>query len=259
GLNAVLQGLRGKLERVLLYDTDYPSLNLPFELGPFEVFYVKSSDNFHISTEDIIEKIEEEGIDLVALSHVQFLTGFKLDIEAVGKYCRENGIVFILDATQSMGATLLDFDTLPVDVIISSSYKWVNGGYGSAVLCVRKSLIEEYPPHIAGFGSLDQSNGGWNYEPSNKSFEPGHMNPVPLLQLAEGIRHKVETGLAHIDEHNTELIKRLHNGLLDLPFKVLGENDLQNCLHILIFEAGEEVANKLKEANFAITWRKNSI
>ena len=259
-LSAVLQGLTGKLKKVLLYDSDYPSLNMPFEVGNFKPYYVQSEDGFHISNEAIFQKIEKEKIEIVALSHVQYLTGFKLDIKAIGEYCHEKGIVFIVDGTQSMGATPVNFDNLPVDLLIGSSYKWLNGGYGSAILCIKDTFIEKYPPGIAGFGSMDRTDDEeWKYRPSNKSFEPGHLNAAPLLQLSKSIEHKLDTGLESIHTHNTALIQRLHNGILDLPFKIKGAKDFQNRLHILIFEAEKTVAEALQEKGFAITWRKNSI
>lgn len=258
-LVSVLQSLVGRLKKVLLYDTDYPSLNLPFELGNFKVSYVKDHDGFHISTEEIIEKIKKENIEIVAFSHVQFLTGFKLDINTIGEYCHKKGVVFIVDGTQSMGATATNFNRLPVDVMIGSSYKWLNGGHGSAVGCIRKSFIEKYPPGIAGYGSIDHTKTQWDYRPSNKSFEPGHLNPPGLLQLAEGINHKLKVGLDSIYTHNTALVERLHKGLLNLPFEVVGKEDFHNRLHILVFKAEEKVAEELQNAGFVITWRKETI
>lgn len=258
-LSSVIQSLEGRAKKVLLYNDDYPSLNLPFELGKFEVHYINSYDGFHISTEDILQIIKKEKIEIVALSHVQFLTGFKIDIKSIGKYCKANGIVFIVDGTQSMGATPINFDRLPVDVLIGSSYKWLNGGFGSAILCIKNTFIEKYPPRIAGFGSLDKSAGQWQYRPSNKSFEPGHLNAPALLQLQEGIDDKLKTGLETIHSHNTALAQKLQERLLQLPIDIIGTDDFENRLHILVFKAGKSIADYLKERRFAITWRKENI
>lgn len=259
-LGAVLQSLNGKGKKVLLYDMDYPSLNMPFEVGDFDCYYIQDEDGFHLSTAAILQKIKQQKIDIVALSHVQFLTGYKVDIESIGKYCQEKGVLFIVDATQSMGALPLNFDKLPVDVMIGSSYKWLNGGMGSAILCTKKDFLEKYPPEIAGFGSLDQSDDKhWKYSPSNRSFEPGHMNATGLLQLHQGIRQKIKIGVAQIAQHNTDLIHDLHAGLLSSPFEIIGENDLENRLHILIFKAPKNSAEDLQKAGFVLTWRKNTI
>lgn len=258
-LSAVLQGLKGKVQNVLLYDADYPSLNLPFEVNGFRLHYIKDEDGFHLNEEQLFEKIKKYKIELLALSHVQFLTGYKIDLQKITTFCRDQGVLFIVDGTQSMGAVPIDFGKLPADVLIGSCYKWLNGGFGSAILCVKKEFIEKYPPGVAGFGSIDHSDPDWAYHPSFKSFEPGHLSAAPLLQLEEGIKQKLEDGLESIDRHNSSLIKQLHDGLRALPYPIIGEGDLEHRLHILIFEAAKEVGEALQQRNISVTWRRNTI
>ncbi len=258
-LSAIIQGLQGRVKKVLLYKADYPSLNLPFELGNFEIHYVDSTDGFHISVDDVIRKINKEKIEVVALSHVQFLSGFKIDLDAVGQYCKEKGVVFIVDGTQSMGAVPIAFQHLPVDVLIGSSYKWLNGGFGSAILCIKEPFIDRFPPRTAGYGSLDKHGLQSEYRPSNKSFEPGHMNAPALLQLNDGMLHKLKIGLEAINKHNAELMRKLQNSMMELPYPVIGGEDLKNRLHIFCFKAEKAVAEYLKKEGFALTWRQGSI
>jgi selenocysteine lyase/cysteine desulfurase len=129
-ISAIVQTIHPKISNVLLFKDDYPSLNMPFELGDFNISYVESEDRFSISLEVIKAICKENNIEAIAISHVQFLTGFTLDVEALGDFCKEEGIVLILDATQSMGAMEIDFGKTNTDVLISSSYKWLNGGLG---------------------------------------------------------------------------------------------------------------------------------
>ena len=258
-LSAVIGCLAGRVRKVLLYQNDYPSLTLPFELGPFDLHYVNDTDGFHISTEEIIAAIDRHKIEVVALTHVQFLSGFKLDIQKIADYCRKSGTVFIVDGSQSMGAVPMSFDRLPIDVLISSCYKWLNGGFGSAVLCIKKHFIDQFPPRIAGYGSMDKTDGRWQYRPSYKSFEPGHLNPPALLQLHEGIREKLERGLEAIYSHNNRLVRRLHDKIATLPFEIVGNGDLTNRLHILVFKAPETVAAWLKQNGCEVTWRRDTI
>lgn len=259
GLLPVIQSLKPHLQKVLLYEDDYPSLNLPFELGGFDISYVKSPDGFHLPFSSIKEVIEREKIEIMALSHVQFLTGFKLDVVQLGNYCKERGIVFVVDGTQSMGAFDCHFDGMPVDVFISSSYKWLNGGFGSAVLCVKEDFIKQFPPVIGGFGSMKHDTGEWNYAPSIKSFEPGHLNAPGLLQLEMAIDQKLQIGMENIVAHNRQLIKQLRDGFCKLPFKVSGGLETDERLAILCFEAGQDVYEDLTQKGFALTWRKGLI
>src|SRR5699024_3252607 len=128
-------------------------------------------------------------------------------------------------------------------------------GFGSAIVCIRSAFIDRFPPRIAGFGSIDKSNASWNYRPSYKSFEPGHMNAPALLQLQESVQQKRQKGLENIYVHNTALTKQLHEALLDLPFEVIGKEDSENRLHILVFKAARDIADALTAEGFAFTWR----
>lgn len=259
GLLPVIDSLKPSLHKVLLYKEDYPSLNMPFELGGFEVSYVESPDGYHIHLEDIKAAIDRNKPEIVAISEVQFLSGFRTDIQELGKYCKTKEIVFIVDGTQSTGAINRKFSDLSVDVMISSSYKWLNGGFGSAVLCIKEDFLKKFPPAFAGYGSMNISPDGWEYEPSIKSFEPGHMNASGLLQLEKAIDEKLAMGLDGIEQHNQKLIKKLLDGLSPLPYKIKGCKKLEERLSIVCFAADEALYSHLTQLGFAFTWRKGLI
>lgn len=258
GLLAVMQSLR-PLKKVLLFEDDYPSVNLPFELGGFEVYRVNSPDGFSLPVSRIREVAEKEKIQVIALSHVQFLTGFTLDLAELGNYCREKDIVLLVDATQSMGAVDINFDLLQADVLISSSYKWLNGGHGSAVLCAKDSFIQRFPPRFAGFGSMNHTAEGWSYEPGVSSYEPGHLNVLGLLQLERAVEQRLLDGVPAVEKHNKALLRQLAHGLEGTPFKIRGGAGAGNLSTMLCFEAGKTVHDRLTKQSFSTTWRKGLI
>lgn len=259
GLISVIDNMRPHIKRVLLYRDDYPSLNLPFELGGFELHYVENQDGFAVSLSTIEEIIKREKIEVVAISHVQFLTGFCIDLIELGNICKKYGAVLIVDATQSLGAFNMGFDDLPVDVMIASSYKWLNGGVGSAVLCIKESFMQRFVPRSAGFGSMDHSERGWSYHPSLASYEPGHLNAPGLLQLQAAVVQRLKAGVAAVARHDYALVKRLASAMADTPFKVCGGNGAENIATILCFEAEQEVHEYLLHSGVATTWRRRLI
>lgn len=258
-LLAVIQSISSKLHKVLLYKDDYPSLNLPFELNSFDVHYVEAKNGFTISLSDIMDMAKREKIEIIAISHVQFLTGFTIDLVAFGNFCRENNIVLIVDATQSMGAIELCFDSLPVDVLISSSYKWLNGGTGSAVMLIKESFMERFPPRFGGFGSMKHSDQEWHYFPSILSYEPGHLNASGLLQLQQSMKQRLQQTVSAVEKHNRGLIKRLVSALSDTPFEPLGGNTAKDLSTILCFKASQSIFDRLKENQVFVTRRKGLI
>lgn len=258
-LLAVIDSIRSSVKNVLLYKDDYPSLTLPFELGGFQIHYVENEGEFAIPVSKIKEIALKEKVEVIAISHVQFLTGFAIDLNELGTFCRGNNISLIVDATQSMGAFDFNFETLPVDVLISSSYKWLNGGFGSAVMCIKDSFMDKYPPKSAGFGSMNHDANGWTYNPSVLSYEPGHLNVAGLLQLQKALEQRLKTGVSAVEKHDRSLIKRLATGLSGTSFKVAGGYDAAQLATILCFEAEESVGKYLSEKNIAVTWRKGKI
>lgn len=259
GFCSVVESLRDRVHRVLLFRDDYPSLNLPFELGGFEISYLESADGFSISLQEIKKILEQKKIEVLALSHVQFLAGFKIDVEALGLYCRSHGVVFLVDATQSMGAVPLHFDDLGTDVLISSSYKWLNGGYGSAVCCITEEFIRRFPPRIGGFASMVQAPGGWYYEPSIVSYEPGHLNIPGLLQLEEAIDARLKQGQDAVADHNRRLVQRLAEGISGTPFRIRGGAGSSDRAALLSFDADKKVHDYLVGLGFSVTWRRGLI
>ena len=258
-IQSVITNIQPKIKKVLLYKDDYPSFNMPFELGEFDVHYVESKDGFSISIDEIKRISKREKIEVIALSHVQFLTGFTIDVQELGEFCKEEGIIFILDTTQSLSAVELDFNSLPVDVMISSSYKWLNGGPGSAILAIKESFMRKYPPRSAGFGSMTIAASGWNYKPSVKSYEPGHLNPLGLLQLEKGVDQRLKKGIAAVEKHNKALLNRLNLGLQKTSYEVCGGYGAEKLSTILCIGASQKVYDELSRNRFAVTWRKGLI
>lgn len=255
----VIQSIAPTCKKVLLYRQDYPSLNMPFELGGFEVHYVESPDGFSLPLSVIQETAERETVQVIALSHVQFLTGFTTDLQALGQYCRQKDIVLIVDATQSMGAVDIDFDKLDVDVLASSSYKWLNGGYGSAVLCIKESFLRRFPPTFAGFGSMTHGESGWQYTPSIISYEPGHQNVLGLLQLEQAVDQRLLDGVPAVEKHNRALLKQLAEGLAGTPYPICGGGDISKLTTMLCFEGDQPLHQYLTQNGFAVTWRRGLI
>src|SRR5690606_25751688 len=138
--------------------------------------WIADTDGFTIPIKELKQRLLDENINVLAISHVQWMSGYKLDLADIGRFCADNGIGFIVDATQSLGAINIDLSALPVDVLIASDYKWMNAGFGTGIMYVGRNFINNYPPAVAGFGSYTFSGGKPQYIPGARSFEPGHPN-----------------------------------------------------------------------------------
>ncbi len=255
GLVSLLPQLKN-YRKVLLYKDDYPSLRDPFVLGDYVVHFVESQDGFFIDPEEIKQKIINEGIQLFAISHVQYLSGFKADIDILGRFCKENNVVFLVDATQSLGRVNIDFDSLNTDILISSNYKWMNGGFGSGIMCIKDSFLKANPPQVAGYGSYLMKDGKFGYEPSTLSYEGGHLNCTGLNLLGVSLAQKNRIGPEKIINWDDQLLSSLVKGLDSIGQEILGPPDLSNRAGIVCVKGDELRYEKLRGNSLVLTFRE---
>ncbi len=242
-------------KKVLLYRDDYPSLRDPFVLGDYEVSWVESPDGFFIDTEEIKGKLLKEDIQLFVISHVQYLSGFCIAVDELGAFCQENGITFVVDTTQSLGRTELNFERSGIDILISSNYKWMNSGFGSGVLCIRQKFLEENPAKVAGYGSYTMENGDFFYEPSILSYEGGHLNCSGLNMLDASLSLKKEIGAQKIIQKGDDLLEYLILQLASIDYPILGDNSLENRAGIVCIPGNSDQFEELRKANIQVTFR----
>ncbi|MBA3827768.1 MAG: aminotransferase class V-fold PLP-dependent enzyme [Taibaiella sp.] len=257
-LNGVVQSLKGD-ERVLLYRHDYPSLIEPFRINNFDIKWIDTEDGFTLPVEEIKQLIRNNEIDIAALSHVQYNSGYMLDIQEIGALCRKHNVLFIVDATQSMGAMPISIDTTPVDILIWSNYKWMNAGFGTGVLYIADGFLHKYTPVMGGHNSYQMRNDTWMYVPSILSYEPGHPNMYGLTILEAAINHKQKAGIESIAKHNSLLTALLLDKIKELPVAMIGPATTDNRASFILLKDKDGLEDWLKQHNIVTTNRNGLI
>ncbi|HEY7396636.1 MAG TPA: aminotransferase class V-fold PLP-dependent enzyme, partial [Gemmatimonadaceae bacterium] len=95
----------------------------------------------------LLRELEDERIRAVTVSWVQFASGARVDLDALGSICRERGVFFVVDAIQGVGPLVLDLSTTHVDILACGAQKWLLSPWGSGFVYVRKALIETLEPY----------------------------------------------------------------------------------------------------------------
>lgn len=257
-MNGIVQSLKGS-ERVLLYKYDYPSFIEPFRINNFDITWVDALDGFHIDTDFIKDCIAGRKVDIVALSHVQWGSGYKLDLQEIGNLCREYGVFFIVDATQSIGANKIDLSALHIDVFAASNYKWMNAGFGTGELYIADRFLDEYAPVVGGHNSYKMVADVWKYVPSVQSYEPGHPNMYGLTVLEAAINHKTDIGLATIEMHNSSLCRVFLDSIQELPISILGDYTTAKRSSIVLLKDENGLGEYIKEHNIVVTHRNGML
>ena len=264
GLNAVANGLDWRAgDDVVCYLDDYPADVYPW-LG-LERHGVKpvllQTDRIGEITSEIVDRALTKRTRLVALASANYISGFRIDVEAIGALCAERGVLFSLDAIQTLGAFPIPLEH--VDFLSAGAQKWMLGPSGAGILFVKNSRRELLRPLIIG---------GWNVESPNfiaqreikyakggRKFEPGGYNNVPIAGMQAAIALLGEVGLAKISERILSLVATLKNKLAPVDFEFLSPKEELGRSSFITFRsrriAAEKLANTLAENDVVVSLR----
>lgn len=258
GINGIVHSLKGT-EKVMLYKGDYPSLLDPFKVNGFNITWIEDTDGFTIPVDEMKQRLLDEKVEVLAISHVQWMSALKFDLDDIGSFCRQHSIWLIVDATQSLGAINIDMSSLQVDVLIASNYKWMNAGFGTGIMYIGDSFMNTYPPNVAGFNSYTFIDGKPQYISGVRSFEPGHTNMYGLLVMDVAIQHKMQMGLAKIEEHNTALTQLFLDGIRGQGLSALGGYMADNRASYVLLKDENGLGQLLKDNGVVVTHRAGMV
>jgi cysteine desulfurase/selenocysteine lyase len=198
----------------------YPWLNL--RRRGVEVRLAPARDN-RILIEDIAALMDKR-TRLVALSFVEFATGFRNDLRAIGQLCRERGIYFCVDGIQGLGALDLNVTQSPVDFLAAGGPKWLMGPIGAGFLYCRRALIEKLIPIRVGWWSVVDRDDFFRYDSplrdDARRFEEGSLNLLGLHGLGASLELLLEVGIPRIEERVLGLTDYLIAGLQERGYHI---------------------------------------
>ncbi|MDB4873583.1 MAG: hypothetical protein JWM41_29 [Gemmatimonadetes bacterium] len=134
----------------------YPWMQLAARRG-VEYRQVQCDDGV-LDRERLARELEDERVRVVTVSWVQFASGARVDLTALGTLCRERGVYFVVDAIQGLGPLTLDLKTTPVDILACGAQKWLLSPWGAAFVYVRRALIEQLEPHDVSWLAVQDSD-----------------------------------------------------------------------------------------------------
>ncbi|WKN43992.1 aminotransferase class V-fold PLP-dependent enzyme [Tunicatimonas pelagia] len=247
--------------RVLVVADDYPSLLLPWHLLGFEVFTVAALPDGSIPLEAIELSIRQHNIEILAVSHIQYSSGFRLPLDKLSAIRQEHNVKVVVDATQSLGVVPIDLQKTPVDVLIGSGYKWLTAGLGSGILYIHQNLHPQLRPKFLGFGTT-----GSDFSPqaidnipfTPETLEAGHYNFFSLLALKQALSELQEIGINRIFEKVTQL---RHQLIAALPpnVQLISNYEANYISSIVVVRASEDAEVQLKAQNIITSTRPKGL
>jgi len=205
GLNIIAQGIEWKKgDRILLNDIEFPANVYPFlnlkRLG-VEVDFVKS-ENGIVTADQIINAIQPD-TKLVSVSFVQFLSGYKVDLEKIGNYCRANNIIFCVDGIQGIGAVQIDVKKCNMDFLSCGTQKWLLGMQGLAFIYIDEEFQKKMIPANVGWLSVENAWNLLDYKMDLKTsanvFQVGTLNAFGIYAFNTSLKLFKDFGFDNIE------------------------------------------------------------
>ena len=203
GLSFVAAGLKLRRgDNILIYHDDYPSNVYPWmalaEHG-VEVRLLNIRNLGILRTRDVTGQMDEN-TKLVALASCHFISGWRIEIDAIGKFLRERGILFCLDAIQTLGAFPTTVEH--VDFLAADAHKWLLGPCAAGIFYVRRELQEKLNPPIYGWHNVRNPDFVAQeqivFRRGAVKFEAGTQNLLGLVGLIAAMELVLEIGIENI-------------------------------------------------------------
>jgi len=266
GLNIAANGILWRPgDNLITAQTEFPANVYPWtnlSRRGVEVRFAPAPDN-RILVEDI-EKLMDERTRLVALSFVEFYTGYRNDLTAVGQICDDRGILFSVDAIQGLGALPLDARVAKLDFLSSGAAKWLMGPIGTGFFWCRKEFAAHLIPAVAGWRGVVDTDDYFRYDSPLRSdarrFEEGSPNVAGIWGFEASLALLMEVGIPRIEARIMALTDYLIAGLQDRDYPIISpiaSRSERSGIITFLPKSGsaEELHQNITEANVVVSQR----
>lgn len=183
-----------------------------------------------LSVHDDLESIDRacRGARLLAISFVNYLSGHRVDLVAIGEICRRHGTFFLVDAIQGLGVFPIDVEAMHIDALAADGHKWLMGPEGCGILYVRQDRQDEIEPVEFGWttvaGYNDYASRDMSLRPDAGRYECGTLNTIGIYGLRAAADFVRKVGVDQIGPQVLALTERLASGAqakryeLSIPF-----------------------------------------
>jgi selenocysteine lyase/cysteine desulfurase len=250
GIATVALGLdwrRG--DKVVAFKEEFPA-----NYFPWKRLEQKGVEVTWLSATDPLERIEKaaKGAKLLAISFVQFLSGYRAPLQEIGEICRRNQCIFMVDAIQGLGALPLDVRAFKIDALAADGHKWLTGPEGCAIFYISRELQERVEPVEFGWTNVQSYNDYASRDMTLRNdagrYECGTLNTVGCFGLQAAIEFLLEIGIAEIASQVCFLADRIAAGAKEKGYEVMGDRTAATASGIVSFRKPTFTAEKVVHA-----------
>jgi cysteine desulfurase / selenocysteine lyase len=269
GLSVVADGIDWKPgDNVVGANCEFPSNVYPWmRLASKGVEYRQAAEcDGRVDAADILALVDDR-TRLVALSWVQFASGFRSDLARIGAACREREVLFVVDAIQGLGALSLDVERDCVDVFSADAHKWLLGPEGIGLMYVSDRVVDRIEPVRVGWTSVQDwlkwTRYDLTYREGAGRFECGTLNMLGIHALGASLELLLDIGSDAIERRVLDLTNRLARGLEERGFAVVSSRQPGESSAIVAAthpaRSSPAIVSKLRERGILVAHRAGRV
>lgn len=268
GINSVATAMRfdeGR-NKVVMTDLEFPTnAQIWYAQAARGAQIVQVAEGGNASTLERLEAAIDEQTRVVAITHVCYRNGEKLDVAAVARMARAKGAQILIDGFQAIGTGPIDVRALDCDFYVGGTLKYLLGTAGVGFLYARRATTADLQPSITGWfaqediGAMDHR--GHHPATSARRFEAG-TPPVPnVYAAAAGLKIIAEVGLDAIGQRIAELTARIveHANLLGIAMATPDDPARRGAMVALRSHDAPAMVTALHQADFVTSSRDGNL
>ncbi|MDO8844911.1 aminotransferase class V-fold PLP-dependent enzyme [Methylicorpusculum sp.] len=192
-------------QNIVTSNEEFPSNRIPWQSLIDQGIELREADLTSSTTpEDALFALVDSDTRLLTISSVQFASGLRMDLDKIGEFCKQRGILFCVDAIQSLGAVQFDVQSCQADFVMADGHKWLCGPEGLGVFystpAARNQLrLTQYGWHMMK-DAHNYENKPWEIHPGARRFECGSPNMMGIHALSASLSLLLETGMINVEQ-----------------------------------------------------------
>jgi selenocysteine lyase/cysteine desulfurase len=177
-----------------------------------------------VPVERIIDAMDNR-TRVLTISAVEYASGYRVDLAALGKICKEKDILFCVDAIQALGVLPVDVRAMNIDFLSADGHKWLCGPEGCGIFYCRRELIGQLRPVMSGWicmvDAIDFGNYRYEFVDSARKFDTGSYNLAGIYGVGASIKLLLDVGIDKVAEYVLMLTDRLAEGIRRKGYRII--------------------------------------